>query len=123
MGKEKGRTALQKKIMAAVYELSNVGVLCSEDGLVHLLQGSIEAEDYVSLICFSSLCSLSSRRGKASIRKLIETDVLLSSYSVKGKGCFLSLNPEWAKEAKGYLAWLSTKEKKTKARKIEFIER
>lgn len=123
MRKEKGRTALQKKIMAAVYELSSVGILCSEDGLVHLLQGSLEAEDYASLICFSSFCSLSSRRGKASIRKLIKTNVLFSSYSAKGKGCFLSLNPEWTKEAKGCLAWLSTKEKRTKARKIEFIER
>ena len=123
MGKEKGRTSLQKKIMAAVYELSSVGVLCSEDGLVHLLQGSLEANDYASFIGFSSLSSLSSRRGKASINKLIEHNVLFSSYSSKGKDYFLSLNPEYEEEAKRCLGWLSTKTKKLKTRKVEFIER
>ena len=123
MGKEKGRTYLQKKIMAAIYELSSVGVLCSNDGLIHLLQGSLEANDYASFVSFSSLASLSSRRGKASINKLVELNVLFSSYSSKGKGYFLSLGPEYEEEAKGYLDSLSTKEKKTRARKVEFIER
>lgn len=123
MGKEKGRTFLQKKIMAAVYELSNVGVLSSEDGLVHLLQGSLEANDYASFISYSSLSSLSSRRGKASINKLIDLNVLVSSYSSKGKDFFLSLNPEYEAEAKECLDWLSMKTKKPKTRKVEFIER
>lgn len=123
MGKEKGRTFLQKKIMAAVYELSDVGVLSSEDGLVHLLQGSLEANDYASFISYSSLSSLSSRRGKASINKLIDLNVLVSSYSSKGKDFFLSFNPEYEAEAKECLDWLSMKTKKPKTRKVEFIER
>ena len=123
MGKEKGRTYLQKKIMAAIYELSSVGVLCSNDGLIHLLQGSLEANDYALFVGFSSLSSLSSRRGKASLNKLIEKNVLFSSYSFKGEDYFLSLNPEYEEEAKECLAWLSTKKKKIKIRKVEFIER
>ena len=123
MGKEERRTSLQKKIMASLYELSCLGVMPSGDGLIHLLQGSPVARDYASLITFSSLSSLSSRRGKAALRKLTELGIISSSYSVKGDGYFFSLEPDYAEEAKGYLAFFSTKEKKVKTRKIEFIER
>ena len=123
MGKEKGRTSLQRKIMASIYELSLIGVKPSNEGLVHLLQGSPAARDYASLVAFSSLASLSSRRGKAAIRKLCEQGVISSSHSSKGDDYYLSLEDGYVEESKGYFAFLSTKEKKAVKRKVEFIER
>ena len=123
MGKRKERTPLQKKIMAAVCELSSCGVLPSADGAVHLLQGSIEARDYASLLTYSCLCSLSGRRGKAAIRKLIDEGVLFSSFFPKGEDFFLSLDGGHLEEAQRYLEWVSKQRKTLKARKIEFLER
>ena len=123
MGKMKQRPSLHRKIIAAVYELSNIGVLASSEGIVHLLQGSPAARDYGSLVTFSRLSSLSMRRGKAAINKLIEAGVISSSYIRKGEGSFLSLDESFRKEADEYLSLLSGKEKRARKPKIEFIER
>ena len=103
-GRDSKLSSKETKCLCAAYEVQRLGEWGSYDGLVLLLQGDGTLVRFSHLETFGCLLSLSSRKGKALLRRLVRFGYMEEFSPYPHTRVYLKLTPLGLGEAEGKLA-------------------
>ncbi|MBQ7249782.1 MAG: hypothetical protein IJS37_00315 [Bacilli bacterium] len=103
-GRERKLSSKETKCLCAILEVERVGEWGSYDGIVLLLQGDGTLVRFARMETFGCLLSLSSRRGKALLRRLVRFAYLEEFSPYPHTRVYLKLTPLGKEVAEARLA-------------------